>query len=114
MRFEKDYYDEESDDLEGLRECVQLIRDKTTISGRLLQLTEEAAELAAAAAKATRIAIGESPSPMNLEECVDKVYEEIADVTACLTVMQIDFDKKINPIACYKLERWAMRLRRKE
>jgi len=113
LRFEKDYYEDDSDDLEGLRECVQLIRDKTTISGRLLQLTEEAAELAAASAKATRIAIGESPSPMNLEECVDKVYEEIADVTACLTVMQIDFDEKINPIACYKLKRWAMRLQRR-
>lgn len=113
MRFEKVYYEDDSDDLEELRQYVQIIRDKTTIAGRLSQLAEEAAELSAAASKAARVIRGESPTPCTLDECIEQVHEEIADVTTCMAVMHVNFEDNIEPISCYKLKRWAMRLQRR-
>ena len=47
-------------------------------------LAEECVELAHAALKLARIERGENPSPLEREECIEKVIEEMADVRICL------------------------------
>lgn len=79
---------------------------------RLEQLAEEAAELAHAALKLSRILRGESPTPVSEAEAREALVREIADVMVCvdaLTDTQILRD--IGTACTEKKDRWEQRLR---
>lgn len=52
----------------------------------LAQLAEEASELAQAALKLRRALDGKNPTPKSVEECLENIQEEMADVFVCLTM----------------------------
>lgn len=62
---------------------VSDILPKTEI---LAQLAEEASELAQAALKLRRALDGTNPTPKIVEECLENIQEEMADVFVCLTM----------------------------
>lgn len=84
----------------------------------LCQLAEEASELAQAALKLRRAYDGKNPTPKTVEECINALLEESADVDLCLImicqllptknefVWIIDQDR----IEDEKVKRWAERL----
>lgn len=80
----------------------------------LLQLAEEAAELAQAALKLHRKIIGTNPTPKTFEECKSGLIEETADVDLCLNLLGM---YQPEPLAEYqrimaaKTTRWANRLK---
>ena len=62
-----------------------------SVSERLAQLAEEAAELAQAALKYRRALDGVNPTPVTREQAYDNLDEEVTDVLTCLaSVMQPD------------------------
>lgn len=79
----------------------------------LIQLAEEAAELAQAAAKYYRVAHGANPSPVSLQDARDALVEEIADVNVAAEAvrrkMGITCDE-IAEVEDAKIERWRRRL----
>jgi NTP pyrophosphatase (non-canonical NTP hydrolase) len=52
----------------------------------LAQLAEEASELAQAALKLRRALDGTNPTPKSVDECLENIQEEMADVFVCLTM----------------------------
>lgn len=78
----------------------------------ILQLAEEAAELAQAAAKYIRARRGENPTPVSVDEAYRKMREEYIDVINCAYVLRLDLDAALyNDGAVDKLRRWADRLK---
>ena len=71
------------------------------------QLAEEAAELAQAALKVSRILRGENPTPVTLEEAKDHLIEELTDVYVCCAELRIDYD---HDIFDSKVRRWMSRI----
>lgn len=71
------------------------------------QLAEEAAELAQAALKVSRILRGENPTPVTLEEAKDHLIEELTDVYVCCSELRIDYD---HDIFDSKVRRWMSRI----
>lgn len=71
-------------------------------------LAEECTELAKAALKKSRKLRGENPTPKTMEEIDTDIDEEIADVNACLFVLDrgSNFD-----YFCQKLARWCDRIK---
>lgn len=84
----------------------------------LCQLAEESAELAQAALKLRRAYDGKNPTPKTVEECVNSLSEEIADVDLCLKLFyklfseKTDFDWYVEQkkIQDEKVKRWSERL----
>ena len=78
----------------------------------LRQTAEEAAELAQAALKVIRAA--KSTTPLDGEDAVDMLVEEIADVQNCIAVLSErlpGLQDKANKISAEKMKRWKERLR---
>lgn len=81
---------------------------------RYAQLAEECNELGKAALKIRRIITpGASPTLITIEEALDNLNEELADVLVCCEVLPLDWEKVYN-IEKEKTERWVMRLRGSE
>ena len=84
---------------------IRNLPDKT----RLIQLAEEASELAQACLKLVRVMDGDSPAP---EQAVrDNLIEEMADVSVCMTALQdIAPLAQVGEIMNQKAQRWEDRL----
>ena len=84
-----------------------------TLDDLLIQLAEEAAELAQAAAKNYRVMHGANPSPVPLQDARDALVEEIADVNVAAEAvrrkMGITCDE-IAEVEDAKIERWRRRV----
>lgn len=80
-------------------------------------VAEEAAELAQACLKLSRILRGENPTPMSEVLAAEKVMEEAADVQTALNVLSsaqwYNEDYVLN-IQWGKSDRWRERLRKRE
>ena len=101
---------------------VSDILPKTEI---LAQLAEEASELAQAALKLRRALDGTNPTPKSVEECLENIQEEMANVFVCLTMFGKSAERdriliynrymeKIIKIENEKKARWLSRLEEKE
>lgn len=94
---------------------VEYIRDQIPEEELLVQLAEEASELAQAALKFHRVLDGRNPTPVRLSEAWANLQEEISDVFLCLTVLEINpVDQEYLVSMQNKLDRWVGRLREKE
>lgn len=91
----------------------------------LAQLAEEASELAQAALKLRRALDGKNPTPKSVEECLENIQEEMADVFVCLTMFGKSAERdgiliynrymeKVIKIEYEKEARWLSRLEAKE
>lgn len=91
----------------------------------LAQLAEEASELAQAALKLRRALDGTNPTPKSVEECLENIQEEMADVFVCLTMFGKSAERdgiliynrymeKVIKIEYEKEARWLHRLQDKE
>lgn len=92
----------------GSREISHLI----TGDELLRQTAEEASELAKAALKVIRAAKG--TTPLDGEDAVGMLIEEIADVQNCIAVLSErlpGLQDKANKISAEKMKRWKERLR---
>ena len=109
------------EDLAELAEAEDIvyIYKHTAFSDALAQLAEEAAEATQAALKLRRAIVPTaSPTPVKTEDALAHLYEELADVRACVKVLELYDNKfemppamRINIIAGEKIWRWAKRLR---
>ncbi len=101
---------------------VSDILPKTEI---LAQLAEEASELAQAALKLRRALDGTNPTPNSVEESLENIQEEMADVFVCLTMFGKSAERdgiliynrymeKVIKIEDEKEARWLSRLEAKE
>lgn len=94
---------------------IEYIRDQIPEEELLVQLAEEASELAQAALKFHRVLDGRNPTPVRLSEAWANLQEEISDVFLCLTVLEINpVDQEYLVSMQNKLDRWVGRLREKE
>lgn len=92
----------------GSREISHLI----TGDELLRQTAEEAVELAQAALKVIRAAKG--TTPLDGEDAVDMLVEEIADVQNCIAVLSErlpGLQDEANKISAEKMKRWKERFR---
>ena len=91
----------------------------------LAQLAEEASELAQAALKLRRALDGTNPTPKSVDECLENIQEEMADVFVCLTMFGKSAERdgiliynrymeKVIKIEDEKEARWLSRLEAKE
>ena len=92
---------------------VEFIREKLSQEELLCQLAEECAELGKAALKLRRVYDGNNPTPVKRGEAYKDLLEEIADVSLCMEVLNlntplvmVEVQKTMN----MKVHRWAMRL----
>ena len=84
----------------------------------LCQLAEEASELAQAALKLRRAYDGKNPTPKTVEECINALLEESADVDLCLCLLcrllpnmtEVGLLILHDKIEEEKLKRWIKRL----
>ena len=84
-----------------------------TLDDLLIQLAEEAAELAQAAAKYYRVTHGANPSPVSLQDARDALVEEIADVNVAAEAVRRNMGISCDEIAEVedaKIERWRRRI----
>ncbi|MBR2664284.1 MAG: hypothetical protein IKE25_11260 [Clostridia bacterium] len=96
-------------------ENIRTIKEKLPTMDIILQLAEEAGELAAAAAKWIRIVDGRNPTPMPYEDAWMHLLEEMADVQNCMECILSTRDQMIVQGMIFgKLQRWADRLQKKE
>ena len=101
---------------------VSDILPKTEI---LAQLAEKASGLAQAALKLRRALDGTNPTPKSVEQCLENIQEEMADVFVCLTMFGKSAERdgiliynrymeKVIKIEDEKEARWLSRLKEKE
>lgn len=94
---------------------IEFIRDQIPEEELLVQLAEEASELAQAALKMHRVIDGRNPTPVRLSEAWANLQEEISDVFLCLTVLEVNpVDQEYLVSMQNKLDRWVDRLQKKE
>ena len=90
----------------------EFIRQKIGMGEVLAQLAEEATELAQAALKYRRAITMTNPTPVTMEEALEELREEIADVDLCLIVAGDVREAADDEI--YRMEakraRWVIRL----
>ena len=84
-----------------------------TLDDLLIQLAEEAAELAQAATKYYRVTHQSNPTPVTLQDSRDALIEEIADVDVAVDALRrkmgITCDE-ISEVEDAKIERWRRRV----
>lgn len=91
---------------------MQYIREQLSQEELLCQLAEEGAELSKAALKLRRVVDGTNPTPVKLEEALDNLREEVADVMLCLRMLDTDPTHwTYQEIMDAKTRRWAERLK---
>lgn len=77
----------------------------------LVQLTEEASELSAAAAKMVRVIRGVNPTPVKYDDALAALLEEVADVQVVLgELLNMDDWESVAVLRPEKLSRWISRL----
>lgn len=77
------------------------------------QAAEEGAELAQACGKLARKLRRENPTPMDIQEILNNVVTEVADVLVCieaLTESGVITNEAIDSTRLFKTERWAKRI----
>ena len=92
-----------------LGRIVEALSEEVLLEG----LAEEAAELAHAALKLSRILRGENPTPVTEREAARNLFEELADMCLMSQVIKqkLEFNEKgIEAIVSYKIDRWFKRL----
>lgn len=96
---------------------MKTVAEQIGIPALLEGAAEECAELAKVCLKLARKFRGENPTPMTLEEILNNLNEEIADVSLCideLHVANIIDGQKIEEIYTAKEKRWHERLKEVE
>lgn len=89
----------------------EFVRNNLNETDVLLQLAEEAGELAQAAAKKARILLGNNPTPVTPHQADIDLLGEFADVLVCYsTLFSGTKDQQVLCEANRKLERWVTRL----
>lgn len=68
-------------------EARRFVKDNLSQRAIVLQLAEEAAELASASTKLVRIMDGENPSPVSEDEARANLLEEYGDVLDCIDIL---------------------------
>lgn len=92
---------------------LQIISESLSDEEKWGQLAEEAAELSQAALKMQRLFMSMNKPRKTCAECINNVYEEIADILVCLDVLGISYSSvEINRIRREKEQRWARGIRR--
>lgn len=106
---------------EEWEKSIDYVNAKISESELLAQLAEECCELAQAALKLRRWIDGKNPTPLSVEELINAVHEELADVFLCLDTLNPYLKhndsptyEKISNISDEKLARWVKRLEGKE
>jgi len=92
---------------------VEFIREKLPQEELLAQLAEECSELAKAALKLRRVYDGKNPTPVKRSEAYKNLLEEIADISLCLEVLNLNTPMvmfEVQKTMNMKLQRWYMRL----
>lgn len=93
-------------------EKLRYVQNTLPVPAQYEGLAEECMELGHACLKLARIFRGENPTPADLVEVGEKIYEEVADVMLCMNV--IGFEKEnVHARQRRKLDRWYQRLRAK-
>lgn len=90
-------------------EKLRYVQNTLSVPAQYEGLAEECVELAHAALKMARIYRGEDPTPADIVEVGEKIYEEIADVLLCIKVLGLD-DADLAHRQLQKLDRWYDRL----
>ena len=72
------------------------------------QLAEEAAEMAQAVLKVSRILRNENPTPVSLTDALHNLTEEFSDLLLCATLVDASIDEDA---ICFKYNRWIERLK---
>ncbi|MBO5319031.1 MAG: hypothetical protein J6B01_04385 [Ruminococcus sp.] len=84
------------------------------IPALLEQTAEECVELAHACLKLARIRRNDNPTPVTMEEAVNNLHEEMADVCLCMDTIAnsgiVSFDA-IDSIIMEKEKRWEERIK---
>lgn len=90
-----------------MQEYLNFVRANISKASRYEALAEEAAELAQASLKVARVLRGENPTPVTLDEAMQDLEEEYADVELCAEAAMVRFRSDINR---NKLIRWKRRI----
>lgn len=92
---------------------VDFIREKLSEEDLLAQLAEECAELGKAALKLCRVLNRRNPTPVKYDVVYRNLLEEIADVSLCLEVLNLNTPMVMSAVKKtmnMKVHRWALRL----
>lgn len=92
---------------------VEFIREMLPPEELLAQLAEECAELGKAALKLRRVYDGKNPTPVKYETAYRNILEEIADVSLCLDMLDLNTPAVMSAVQNTKnrkIQRWASRL----
>ena len=105
--------------MDKFTKAMKYVRSHADDVDAYMQLAEEAAELAAIAAKMARYLKGTSPCPVPPDVLADRVAEETGDTLVCLLVCHlIELPGKVPSTVenwmKYKMSRWANRLSEEE
>ena len=84
------------------------VKDYIPQSEILVQLAEEAAELAQAALKLRRAMDGTNPTPVSFADAYHNLIEEYSDVTLCLRELDMNYSPSVIE---QKSKRWLKRLK---
>ena len=92
---------------------IVTVSSEVSFEDRLLQVAEECNELSQAILKYNRCLKGSNPTKESKLDAMNNLYEELADVDLCMTVLLADcpmLRKYITTIRKEKLDRWVGRL----
>lgn len=91
-------------------EKLRYVRNSLPVPAQYEGLAEECMELRHACLELARIFRGENHTPVDGVEVVERIYEEVADVTLYMNVL--GFEKEnVDARQWRKLERWYQRLK---
>lgn len=96
---------------------IEFIEAKLGRAELLAQLAEEATELAHAALKLRRVYDGTNPTPKTVDEALDGIKEEIADVQLLLVLLDLygySQGADCTKTMARKLNRWMARISAEE
>lgn len=95
-------------------EMLNYVKENVDFKERLVQLAEEATELAKAALKYRRTLDDENPTPVSKDEAFKNLVEEIDDVGLCLEALALVWRIEFNSLRReQKLKRWVKRIKEK-
>lgn len=92
-----------------MKDRIDAIRELTRYSEALMQLAEEASELAQAALKYSRALGTGTPTDVSPTDARERMIEETADVMLTAAVCGIR-NTDTEPVMAAKVERWMRRL----
>lgn len=95
-------------------EARQFVQQNLSERAIILQLAEEASELAAAANKLVRVLDGENPSPVTPEQARLDILEEFGDILNCMDLIVTPTENIfVGEKRAEKCVRWAVRIMEK-